>query len=106
MARCHARRRSGRLPRLRLCNRRLLDPKSAFPSAPCIRIKQQLIGIEAVASLRLIRAMHAKAIKCCRANLRHVAVENFVGTLWQFEAANLAAAFRVEEANLDPRRIG
>ena len=71
----------------------------------CVRVKQQLVGIEAVASLRLIRAMHAKAIKCCRPNLRHVAVENFIGSLGKFEAADLAAAFRVEEANLDPRRI-
>ena len=71
-----------------------------------VRVKQQLVGIEAVASLGLIGAVHAKAVKRRRPDVRHVAVEHFVGPLRKFEASDLAAALGVEKANLDPRRIG
>ncbi len=71
----------------------------------CVRVKQQLVGIEAVAGLGLIGAVHAKPVKRRRADVRHVAVEHFVGPLGKFEASDFAAALGIEEANLDPRRI-
>ena len=46
-----------------------------------VRVEQQLVGIEPVASLRLIGAVNAKAIKRRRPDLRHVAVEHLVGSL-------------------------
>ena len=71
----------------------------------CVRVKQQLVGIEAMASLRLIGAVDAKAVKRRRPDLRHVAVENLIGSLGKFEAADFALAVSVEKANLDLRRI-
>ena len=71
----------------------------------CVRVKQQLVGIESVASLGLIGAVHAKAIKRRRADVRHVAVEHFIGPLRKFAASDFAAALGIEKANLDPRRI-
>jgi hypothetical protein len=70
-----------------------------------VSVEKQLVGIEAVASLRLIGAVDAKTIKRRRPDLRHVAVEHLIDSLRQFEAADLALAVCVEEANLDLRRI-
>ena len=72
----------------------------------CVRVKQQLVGIEAMASLGLIGAVDAKAIKRRRPDISHVPVEHLIGSLGKFEAAHFAAALSVEKANLDPRRIG
>ena len=58
-----------------------------------------------MASLGLIGPVDAKAVKRRRPDLRHVAVEHLIGSLRQFEAADFALAFGVEEADLDLRRI-
>ena len=70
-----------------------------------VRVKQQLVGVEAVASLGLVGAVNAKAIKRRGPYVRHVAVKYLVGSLWKLEAAGLAAALSVEETHFDPRRI-
>src|SRR6202035_5781633 len=71
----------------------------------CVGVKQQLVGIEAMASLGLIGAVNAKAIKRRRPDLRHVAVEHLIGSLGKFEAASFAATLGVEETHLNSRRI-
>ena len=71
-----------------------------------VRVEQQLVGIKAVAGLGLIRAVHTKAIKRRRADLGHMTVEDFVGVLRELEPVDLSGAVAVEEANLDPGRVG
>src|SRR3984957_13122967 len=71
-----------------------------------VRVKQQLVGIEAMASFRLIGAVDAKAVKRRRPDLGHVAVEHLICSLRQLEAAGLALTVGVEETDLDSCRIG
>ena len=73
---------------------------------PGVRIEQQLVGVEAVAGLRLERTMHPKPIEGSGAHFAQVAVEDFVGELRKLETVGLARAARVEQANLDLRRVG
>ena len=70
-----------------------------------VRVKQELVGVEPVATLRLVGSVNAKAIKRRGPHLRHVAVKYLVGSLWKFEAAGFTAAFSIEETDFDPRRI-
>src|SRR3546814_14202514 len=66
-----------------------------------VGVQQQLVGVEAMARLRLVGAMHAVAVVLPRANVVQVAVPDLVGVLRQGDALQLAAAGAVEEAELD-----
>ena len=66
-----------------------------------VRVEEQLVRIEAMARVRLVRAVHAIAVELARAHLRQTAVPDEVGALAQREAAHLALAGLVEEAQLE-----
>ena len=70
-----------------------------------VGVEQELVGVEATAGVRFVRAVHAKAVECRRPDVRQVAVEDFVGMLGKFKTAGLAPAVRIEQANLDPRSV-
>src|SRR3546814_7742867 len=63
-----------------------------------VGIQQQLVGIEAMARLRLVGTMYAVAVVLPRANVVQVAVPDLVGVLRQGEAPEFAADGAVEEA--------
>src|ERR1700732_136576 len=69
-----------------------------------IRVEHQLVGIEAVPGTRLVGAVHAVAVNRSGMHIRHIAVPDLVGEFGQLDS--LALAGLVEEAELDPRRIG
>ena len=73
---------------------------------PRIGIEQQLVGIEAVAVLGRIRAVHAIAVELAGRDVVEIAVPDVFGTLRQFDALELAAALAVEQAELDLFRVG
>jgi hypothetical protein len=55
----------------------------------CIGIEQKFVGIEAMASHRLIRTMHAIAVISARSNAGQVAVKNLIGVFRQRVASYL-----------------
>src|ERR1019366_2385444 len=71
-----------------------------------IGIEQQLVGVEAVAVLRLIGSMNPIAIKLSGRNVVQISVPDVFGTLGQFDALEFAAALTVEQAELDLLRVG
>src|SRR5258708_11736385 len=73
---------------------------------PGVGVEQQLVGVEAVAVLGLIRSMNAIAIKLPGRNVVQITVPDVFGALGQFDAFEFAAALRVEQAKLDLLRVG
>src|SRR5437763_11937920 len=71
-----------------------------------VRIEQELVGIEAVAVLGLIRAVNAVAIELPGRNVIEVAVPDVLAALGKFDALELAPALAVEQAKLDLLRVG
>jgi hypothetical protein len=71
-----------------------------------VRVDQQLVGVEAMAVIRFIRAVHAVAVKLARRDVRQIDVPHVVGALRQHDALDLALAFAIEQAQFDFRRIG
>ena len=71
-----------------------------------IRVEHQLVGIEAVPGTRLVGAVYAVAVNRSGVHVRHIAVPDLVGEFGQLDSRRLAFAATVEEAELDPRRIG
>ena len=71
-----------------------------------VRIEQQLVAVEAMARLRLVGAVDAQTIERSRSDVGDSPVKDFIGEFRQFEAFALAFAVAVENADLDPRRIG
>jgi hypothetical protein len=69
-----------------------------------IGIEQQLVGVEAMPGVRLIRAVDAVAIERAGLDAGNVAVENLVGIFRQFEPVGLALA--VEQAHLNLGGVG
>src|SRR5262249_45409701 len=63
-----------------------------------IGIEQQLVGIEAVSSSGLVRAVNAIAIECPWPRIGEVAVPDLVGVLRQAEAFDLPLAGAIEQA--------
>ncbi len=66
-----------------------------------IRIEQQLVVVEPVPALRLIRARHAKAVELARPHIRHVAVPHAIRILRKPDAGRLAPSPFVEQADVD-----
>jgi hypothetical protein len=50
--------------------------------------------------------VRTEAIKRPRADLGYMTVEDFVGVLREFGPFDLSGAVAVEDANLDPGRVG
>jgi len=71
-----------------------------------VGVEQQLVGIEPVAGLRLVGAVHPIAIDLAGLDAFDIAVENLVGVVRQGDAADLLAPFGVEQAELDAGRVG
>ena len=71
-----------------------------------VGVDQQLVGIEAVAGGRLVRAVDAVAVERAGTRFRQVAVPDLVGIFRQRHPVDLAGAGLVEQAQLDLGRIG
>ena len=83
-----------------------IAPYQASGKPPGIGIEQQLVGVEAVAVLRLIGSVNAIAIELPGRYVVEVAVPDIFAALGQFDAFEFAAALIVEQAELDLFRIG
>ena len=70
-----------------------------------IGIDQQLVGIEAVAARRFVRAVDAVAVKRARHQPRHIAVPDRAVALGQVDAMLLAPSVGREQAQGDPGGI-
>ena len=70
-----------------------------------VGVEQQLVVVEAVAGLGLVRAVHPIAVELARAHVGQVAVPDLVGVLGQRDARDLALAGVVEQAQLDLFRV-
>ncbi len=70
-----------------------------------IGIEQQLLRVEAMAVLRLVRAVHAIAVQLPRPRLGQVAVPDLVRLLAQRDALQLAPPAAIEQAQLDAFRM-
>src|SRR4051794_142897 len=81
-------------------------PDQPAGEPPCIGIKQQLVGIEAVPVLRLVGTVDPIAIELSRRDVVEIAVPDVLGALGQLDALKLAAALAVEQAKLHLLRIG
>jgi hypothetical protein len=71
-----------------------------------VRIQHELVGVEAMPLLGRIEAVHAIRVYRPRPRIRKIAVPDFVGVLGQRDALELTLAARIEQAQLDFRRIG
>ena len=71
----------------------------------CVRVEQQLVGVEAVPVTRLVGTMHPVAVELTGAHLGQIAMPDFMGVFRQRDAGDLAAPAVVEEAQLHLRRV-
>ena len=71
-----------------------------------VGVDQQLVGIEAVAGLRLVGPVHAIAVELARRHVGEINVPDVLGVLRQGDAVGLAPAGAVEQAEIDARRVG
>ncbi|MNV94385.1 hypothetical protein D3C71_1891740 [compost metagenome] len=71
-----------------------------------VGVQQQLVRIEAVPVLRVVRAMGAVAIDQPGLSVRQIAVPDLIGAFRQIEAAQFLAAFRVEQAQFHAGGVG
>src|SRR4029078_2112101 len=70
-----------------------------------VRIEQQLLRIEAMALLRLIRTVHAIAVELAGPRFGQVAMTDVIGLLAQRDALQLAPPAIIEQAQLDAFRM-
>lgn len=71
-----------------------------------IGIEQQLVVVEAMPFLGLIRAVNAIAVESSRTNIGQIAVPDLIGVFGQFDTGGFLAAVGAEQAQLDPLRVG
>ena len=77
-------------------------PPSQLPDKVLgVRIDEQLVRVEAVAGLRLVRSMHAITIGLARPRLRQIAMPDMLGAFGQGDTLQLVATAVVEQAQLD-----
>ena len=72
---------------------------------PRIRFDQQFVGIEAVAALRIVRAVAAIAVQQAGTRLGQVAVPDLVGVFVQRDALHFVPTGGIEEAQLHLGRV-
>ena len=71
-----------------------------------IRIEHDLMRIEAMAPLGLVRSMHAISIELARFDVGQIAMPDHVGMLWQQEPVSfLLGLRRIEQTKLDLRGV-
>ncbi len=70
-----------------------------------VGVEQKLVRIEAMARLGLEWPVDAEAVKRAGPDAGDVAVKDFVGVFGQLEPVDLASVRRVEDADVDPRRM-
>ena len=63
-----------------------------------IGIEQQLVGVEAVALLRLVGTIDAIPIELPGRDVVEIAMPDILGAFWQFDAFEFAPALTVEQA--------
>ena len=78
-----------------------IGPADAAGQPPRVRIDQQLVRVESVPLLGLVRAPDAVAVKLAQAGVGQVAVPDLVGTLGQRQPLGLALAGGIEQAQFD-----
>jgi hypothetical protein len=84
---------------------RFVPPHGAADDAR-VRIHDDLVGIEPVATARLVRSVHAVAIELSRPHVGQIAVPHHVGVLGQRNRDRFAVGRRrVEQAQLDAGRV-
>ena len=66
-----------------------------------VRLDQKLVGIEAMSLGGLVRTMYSIAVEKSGTSLGQIGVPDIIGTLRHVDALDLAAALRVEQAQLD-----
>ncbi len=66
-----------------------------------VRIEQQLVGVETVAALGIVGAVHAIAVELARDDVGQIAMPDVIGALGERDAFQLAPAWPVEQAQLD-----
>ena len=71
-----------------------------------IGVNKQLIGIEAVTVLRIVRAIHTVTIQRPRFQIRHIAVPDLMGIFRQFQAGYFCFSRRIKQTQLYPLRVG
>jgi hypothetical protein len=71
-----------------------------------VRIEQKLVRIETVAGRGLEGPAGAKPVERAGPHARDVAVKDLVGVLGQLESVDLPAVGPVEDADVDPGRVG
>lgn len=83
-----------------------IGPAQRAHQAAGIGVEQQLVRIEAVAAIRLPRAVGTVAVDQARFHAGQVAVPDFIGALRQWQARQLLAAGGVEQAEIDAGGVG
>ncbi len=71
-----------------------------------VGVDQQFVMVEAMAVLRIVRAVHSVAIKGARACIGQITVPDLVGEFGQLDALDLFLAFSVEQAEFDLGGMG
>ncbi len=66
-----------------------------------VGIEQQLVGVESMPGLGLVRPVHSQAVYRARVHLGDVAVPEAIGVLRQDESLELLLALRIEQAHVD-----
>ncbi len=66
-----------------------------------VRVHQQLVGIEAVPGIGIVRTVDTVAVQLSRSDIGKVRMPDLVGVLPQGQACDLAASALVEEAEFD-----
>ncbi len=65
-----------------------------------VRVDQQLVVVETMTILRIVRAVHAIAVDLARVRIRQIAVVNLVCVFRKFDALQFDFASGVEQAQL------
>ena len=71
-----------------------------------IGVNKQLIGVEAVAVLRIVGAVNAVAIQRPRFQVRHIAVPDLMGIFRQFQTGDFCFSRRIKQTQLHPLSVG
>ena len=79
---------------------RVVPAKTRVQGA-CVRVEQQLVGIEALTLFGQVRPMYAVAIDLSGADAGHEAVPDAIGPFRQGDAFQLAQTARVEQAEFN-----
>src|SRR4029077_2956193 len=83
-----------------------IAPDQPAGEALGIGVEQQLVGVEAVAVLGVVRPVNAIAVELSGRNIVQGAVPDILGAFGQFDAFDFATPLIVEQAKLNFLRVG